>query len=273
MNKTKIEYVDYTWNPVTGCLHDCKYCYARRIANRFKGWTDSDGSPHTDTIFKNQPRELSEPLYKAVEDKVGKWPKAPYPYGFKPTFYKYRLDEPKKLKKPSRILVVSMGDLFGGFIPDEWINQILEVVKECSQHTFLFLTKNPNRYYSFKFPNNAWVGASAVNRSDEKVIQMGKGFIVTNAHTIADTMSFFDRSFLSIEPLLNDVSQDIDISFIDWVIVGAQTGPGAIKPKEEWIQNLVDMAREYKVPIFLKDNLNWSEKIQEYPSFNKEKDR
>lgn len=104
--------------------------------------------------------------------------------------------EPKKLKKPSRILVVSMGDLFGEFIPDKWINKVLEVVKKCPQHTFLFLTKNPNRYYSFKFPDNTWIGASVVNRPDEEVISMGKSFIVTNAHTIADTMSFFDRSLL-----------------------------------------------------------------------------
>ena len=97
---------------------------------------------------------------------------------------------------------------------------------------------------------------------------MGKGFIVTNAHTVADTISFFDRSFLSIEPLLNDVSQDIDISGVNWVVVGAQTGPGAIKPKKEWVQNLIDIAREYNVPIFLKDNLNWPEKIQEYPRFD-----
>lgn len=246
MNKTKIEYVDYTWNPVTGCLHDCDYCYARRIVNRFKA---KENLTYIDGI---KPKHLST---------------IPYPYGFLPTFHPQRLDAPKKLKKSSRILVVSMGDLFGEFIPDKWINKVLEVVKECSQHTFLFLTKNPNRYYSFKFPNNAWIGASAVNRPDEKARPMEEGFIVTNAHTVADTMSFFERSFLSIEPLLNDVSLDIDISFIDWIIVGAQTGPGAIKPKREWVENLIDIARACNVPIFLKDNLNWPEKIQEYPDF------
>ena len=55
---------------------------------------------------------------------------------------------------------------------------------------------------------------------------------------------------------------------MNWVVVGAQTGPGAIKPKKEWVQNLIDIAREYNVPIFLKDNLNWPEKIQEYPRFD-----
>lgn len=177
-------------------------------------------------------------------------------------FHPKRLDEPKLIKEPSRILVAPMGDLFKKSIPDKWINQVLKAVKECPQHTFLFLTQNPNRYYSFDFPSNAWLGAVVKNKPEEEVIPMGKGFLVTDAHTIADTMSFFDRSFLLIDPLLSDVSRDIDLSSIDWVIIGAE---GDAKPKREWVESLIDMAKAYDVPIFLRDNLEWSETIQECP--------
>src|SRR5699024_1868703 len=131
----------------------------------------------------------------------------PYPFGFAPTFYRYRLDEPQKIKKPSKIFVCSMADLFGEWVPDEWIQNVLKNVIECPQHKFLFLTKNRNRYYSCEFPNNEWIGGTAVNKPDEKAMPIEGGFRVTTAHLVADTMSFFERTFLSIEPLLNDVSK------------------------------------------------------------------
>lgn len=284
MNRSKIEWCDYTWNPVTGCLHGCDYCYARRIAHRFSRGTGKGVNPsayyvpdlgiyvgdaENDSLNENTNiHVLKYPMYDEWVVKEGEYNYCydPFPYGFEPTFHKYRLDEPKKIKKPARIFVCSMADLFGDWIPDEWILEVLKVVEKCPQHTFFFLTKNPSKYYSFKFPDNAWVGASAVNRPDEKVQYMDDGsFIVTTAHCIADTMAFLLRSFLSIEPLLNDVAADIDFDFIDWVIVGAQTGPGAVPPKPEWVQKIIDACRAVGVPIFLKNNLKWPEKIQEYP--------
>lgn len=252
MNKTKIEWADYTWNPITGCLHGCEYCYAHGIAQRL-------GNRYMP--YGNGVNVLNEPF-------DGERGVDPYPYGFEPTFHKYRLDEPQKVKKPSKIFVASMGDLFGDWVPDEWIEEVFKACKKAPQHTYMFLTKNPKRYYAFrdKCPKNFWLGASAVNQADEKVLFNGDGsFIVTKAHCIADTMAFMPNSFLSIEPLLNDVAMDVDFDFINWVIVGAQTGPGAVPPKPEWVQNIIDQCRYVGVPVFLKNNLNWPEKIQEWP--------
>jgi protein gp37 len=88
MNKTKIEWADYRWNPVVGCKYDCWYCYAKRMNHRFKNIPDF-----------NQPQ-----------------------------FIEKRLQEPYKFKKPGRIFVVTMGDLFGEWVPCEWINSVLSVV-------------------------------------------------------------------------------------------------------------------------------------------------
>jgi len=120
MNKTKIEWCDYTWNPVVGCKNGCSYCYAKRMNDRFR-W-----------IFD--------------------WEK--------PEFFSRRLYEPYKIKKSSKIFIGSMCDLFGDWIPSKWIDMILVTVKENPQHTFQFLTKNPKRYLEFDFPENCWLGAT-----------------------------------------------------------------------------------------------------------------
>ena len=103
MKKTKIDWADSTWNPVTGCLHGCEYCYARKIAERFKGGCEfvAHGTP--------------EPLTWVVDDpgKRENGQKAVYPFGFDPTFHRYKLDEPKRWTKPRTIFVCSMADLFG----------------------------------------------------------------------------------------------------------------------------------------------------------------
>ena len=137
MNKTKIDWCDMSWNPVTGCYHDCKYCYAHNIANRFNGGLDTD----------KKLIELKYPV-KDREDRL-----QPYPYGFKPTLHEYRLGEPEKKTKGKTIFVCSMSDLFGTWVPDEWIVKIFDVVEKCQQHKFIFLTKNGERYRKI-FENN-----------------------------------------------------------------------------------------------------------------------
>lgn len=128
---TKIDWCDASWNPVTGCRHDCEYCFAKKIAHRFDGkeWrNDPDGFgklfcpseqpiPHgcaSCDVRNDCGFTLDEP-----RTRDGK--KEPYPYGFTPTFYRYRLDEPQKWKKPRNIFVCSMGDLFGDWVPTEWM--------------------------------------------------------------------------------------------------------------------------------------------------------
>ena len=106
IQKTKIEWCDSTWNPVTGCLHNCEYCYARKIVRRF-------GSA--------------------------------FPTGFTPALHKYRLDDCKK-KKGQTVFVCSMADLFGRWVPDSWIHAVFDACEKAQQHKYLFLTKNPARY-------------------------------------------------------------------------------------------------------------------------------
>lgn len=227
MNKTKIEWCDFSWNPVTGCLHGCPYCYARRIAERFKG--------------------------KA------------FPNGFTPTFYPERLQEPVKVKKPARIFVCDMADLFGewtwgipqGFATQEYVvNCILNTIRQCPQHTFLFLTKNPARYDQFEFPCNCLIGAT-ITRPDH----LGEMLRATDLYHAGHP------SLISFEPLLGGLPPEHSTCFkgLKWIIIGAQTGPSAVKPKPEWVQSLIDDARKYSIPVFLKDNLGWPEVIREFP--------
>ena len=147
-----------------------------------------------------------------------------------------------------------MGDLFGEWVPDHWIQQVFEACNKAPQHTYIFLTKNPAGMLPYEFPENAWAGVSATGEQD--------------FHSRVDTLMFVDAPvrFVSLEPLLHDALEYGDFAELDWVIVGAQTGPGAVKPKPEWVQSIIDQCRAADVPLFLKDNLGWPEKIQEYPS-------
>ncbi|MDY6796984.1 MAG: DUF5131 family protein [Actinomycetota bacterium] len=238
MNRTKIEYCDYTWNPVTGCRHGCWYCYGRRIAERFKQKGNA-AQCHDCT----QPRNgLHEVRYKG-----GAWR-----YGYEPTLYSCRLGEPFRLRKPSVIFVSSMGDLFGEWVPWEWIRFVQSVVEECPQHTFLFLTKNPSRYAEFPFPDNCWLGMT-VDTADAAY----------NRTRLWD-MKHPNR-FVSLEPLLEDVSNWIDFRGIKVCIIGALTGPQARQPEPEWVKAIIDECRAEGVMVFIKDNLRWPEKIQELP--------
>lgn len=124
MNRSKIEWTDYTWNPITGCTHGCHYCYARRMAQRLKG---RHGYP------------LDNP--------------------FAPTFHSDRLDEPSRVCKPSKIFTVSMGEMFGDTVPCGWVHDVMRVIRNNPRHTFQLLTKQPqNLHLGEPFPDNVWMG-------------------------------------------------------------------------------------------------------------------
>jgi protein gp37 len=126
MNKTKIEWADYTWNPVTGCTNNCGYCYARKIAHRFKGTSH-------------------------------------YMNGFEPTFHAERIFEPIDYKKPSRIFTCSMGELFIQNHGD-WTSRVFDTIRFCDWHTFQLLTKQPQNLKAWSpFPVNCWVGVTATD--------------------------------------------------------------------------------------------------------------
>lgn len=191
----------------------------------------------------------------------------PYPKGFAPTLHAYTLTYPEQRKAPSNIFVCSMSDLFGAWVPDEWIERIFDACKRAPQHTYLFLTKNPARYLDLaskgKLPEerNFWYGTTTTGPD--------KPFWWSKHH----------NTFASIEPLLEPFeaagergngSEGYEKK-VEWVIIGAMTGPGSAKkqPKREWIQAIVDDASITGVPVFMKDSLKavWGDDlIREYPS-------
>ena len=217
MNKSGIEWTDYTWNPVTGCLHGCDYCYAREIANR----------PSRRRAF---------------------------PDGFKPTYRPERLDQPTKVRRESSIFVCSMADLFGSWVPEPWISQVLEIVRSCPSHTFQFLTKNPARLSDFNpWPGNTWVGATATNQAQAD--------IAVHAMTRVEA----PVRFISCEPLLDRI--DLDGDFWSWIIVGACTGRKRRQPERAWIEVLTAKARAIGAALFYKPNLRDVDQVREFPTY------
>lgn len=187
----------------------------------------------------------------------------PYPKGFAPTYHAYTMDYPEKRKTPARIFVSSMGDLFGEWVPDIWIEDVFAACKRAPQHTYLFLTKNPQRYldmgHAGKLPmeRNFWYGTTITSPETE---YFGASCVNT---------------FLSIEPLLEPFSADDCAGFRRlgeplWVIIGAMTGPGSKRkqPKREWVEAITEVAQSAGVPVFMKNSLKdlWGGPlIQEYP--------
>ena len=264
LHKTKIDWATHTWNPVTGCLRDCEYCYARRFISRFA--PHACERPSEPIRHRNWPDcyQIDHPV-QLINERGEYVRSTPYPKGFKPTLSTYTLDYPAKRKIPSRVFVSSMGDLFGGWVPDKWIEQVFEAAKAAPQHKYLFLTKNPKRYYDLarcgKLPGdkNFWYGTTVTNKylawqwCDENL--MPKAW----------------NTFLSVEPMMEDIVDFLEKGCPpDWLIVGAMTGPGSKdhQPRREWVDNLVRYARERNIPLFMKSNIEavWGDDlIQEYP--------
>lgn len=216
MNNTKntIGWCDKSWNPVTGCLHGCWYCYAKKLTQRF--------------------------------------PKI-FPNGFEPTFYPERLKGPWELKKPSKIFVCSISDLYGSWLPYQWRDQVLDSINQCPiPHTFILLTKAPeNIPEDYRFRDNVWVGATVTSESELRKIDE------LRERALANTL------FISFEPLLDHVEPDLN--GIQWIIIGKLTGSRRVKLDPIWVEDLLSIARRSRVPVFLKDNLGWPDKIQEFP--------
>lgn len=193
MIKTKIEWCNYTINPIKGlCQGGCWYCYARRMYQRFK-W----------------PQEVT---YRPEE-----------------------LDKIAQIKEPSRIFICSTHDLFGEWIPDKWIFDIITKLQNYPQHTFLLLTKNPKRYINWTFRENFWIGQTITSGKEEVCLPMQNKI-----------------SFLSIEPLFGEITHPFEP--YNWIIIGALTGNKRFPPKQEWIKNIL-LRNKFNIPIFMKNNL------------------
>ena len=258
-NKTKIDWCDSTWNPVTGCLHGCEYCYARSIAKRFGGYTYAMEDMHDDVYANgdNPIRELNRPLYvlRGETFEESKYQKASYPYDFIPTLYRYRLDDYVN-KKGRNIFVCSMADLFGDWVPDSWLDEVFAACEKAPQHNYLFLTKNPKRYvelinntdFFVKSTNNMWFGYS-----------------YTDKHSKTWWNPDYNI-FVSVEPIL----EPIEVPKCKWLIVGAETGKrkDRVIPERKWIEHIVESCRDNKIPVFMKNSLApiWGDPlIKEFP--------
>ena len=239
MDRTKIDWCDSTWNPVTGCQHGCEYCYAKAYTRRFgKNLPDL-----SDFASRNKGLHL-------LDNKIDS---TPYPYGFEPTFHAYRLNDYIS-KKGRNIFVCSMADLFGEWVPDSWIEEVLKTCEKAPQHNYLFLTKNPFRYELLhqkgilRKCSNMWYGYSATNDNCDY---------------------WFDsqyNTFVSIEPIL----EPMKIYFGKWVIIGAETGrrKNKVIPERKWIEDIVNECRKAGIPLFMKSSLAdiWGKPlIQEFP--------
>lgn len=277
MEKSKIDWCDSTWNPVTGCLHGCEYCYARGIAKRFgKNLPDL-----SDFATKNKGLHL-------LDNKIDS---TPYPFGFEPTFHAYRLNGYIG-KKGRNIFVCSMADLFGSWVPDSWIEEVFKACEKAPQHNYLFLTKNPdnipkssNIYNDVfgKHSDNYWFGTTITCQKDLE-------------DRLWPLLQIQGHSFLSIEPLLDKL--DLDCIWVseknkevmlslpkktayyfgggqsynmpEWIIIGAETGrrKDKVVPERKWIEDIVDECRKVDIPVFMKSSLAdiWGEPlIREFP--------
>ena len=276
MNKSKIEWCDMTWNPVTGCYHGCEYCYARKIANRFDGNFAITNPTTGDFLISDFASECI--VSPKLNDKSGafmvqKQPifnlkpenktRLPYPFGFCPTFHRSRLNEPSLKTKPQTIFVCSMADLFGDWVPDEWIEAVFDACKKAPQHRYLFLTKNPKGLTEWKKQNSkAWCN-----------LQNAFGFYADTPWygvSVIDSLSInrildlprVCNKFISIEPLLQpliikELKYALGNQFVDWVIIGAETGnrKDKVVPKAEWITEITDECDRQKIPVFMKNSL------------------
>lgn len=248
MNRSKIEWCDYTWNPITGCRHNCYYCYARKMTARFAGNVRLNMMAKED-YYTQESKDGSGPVFileKPMLNETGHV--LAYPFGFEPTFHRYRLNTLDKLKMGSNIFVGAMADMFGAWVPDEWIRAAIESCIARPQHNYLFLTKNPERYLLYGVPTgleNMWYGTSITRKADMCRL---------------DGLPTYCKVFISMEPILEDLNPKENwllFEITDWIIIGAETGrnKGKTVPELDWIEKIVTQAYRAGVPVFMKDSL------------------
>ena len=218
-----IEWTEATWNPVSGCKAvspGCTNCYAQRMASRLQA--------------------MKIEKYSGTTRKSGR--KAVWTG--KVNVDMKSLDAPLKWKKPRRIFVNSMSDLFQIGVEEEFILRVWEVMEAAKQHTFQILTKRPDRMASilskpeFKTLSNVWLGTSVESQEYLERIDF-----------LRETPSVI--RFISFEPLLGPIL-DPDLHAIHWAIVGGESGPGARPMEEWWAEELKDACSEQEVAFFFK---------------------
>ena len=232
MNRTKIEWCKnpdgtqgYTWNPITGCLYGCTYCWARGLAN---------GRLKSRMLENTTLGALGGKYFTPIEALLDP---------FYPRLWQDRLAPLFPYRSSKGIFVCSMGELFGPWLPEHWTRYVLEKCKLNPQHRFYLLTKQPQELAKWSpFPDNCWVGVSVTN------LQMAEDACQAFAQIEAPV------KYVSFEPLIEPVPCKHLMGLIDWAIIGAQTKPN-IMPEYEWVRNIVNAAEARSLPVFLKDSL------------------
>jgi protein gp37 len=225
---TSIEWAQWSWNPITGCKHDCPYCYARDIAKRFTN------------LYQN---------------------------GFDPSIWPARFAAPANTTVPKiaeqdiayrNVFTGSMADIFGRWVPEEWIRLVLDRVEQNPQWNFLFLTKFPQRVHEFgKLPKNAWMGTTVdcqerVANAEKAFAKMGGGI-----------------KWLSVEPMLTPLKFK-RLDMFDWVVIGGASRSAntpAWVPPFDWVADLHAQARDAGCAVYHKDNLGMGDgiRLKEFP--------
>ena len=208
--KTKIEWTESTWNPVTGCTPvsaGCQHCYAARFAKRLQA--------------------MGNPRYKNA---------------FNITIHEDLINAPLRWKKPQMVFVNSMSDLFHDEVPIDTIKAIFQTMNNAPIHTFQVLTKRAERLAQLapelNWTPNIWMGVTVENQDNLYRVDLLRS---TNAHI----------KFVSAEPLLSAL-ETIDLTGIDWLIVGGESGPGCRPIKEDWILDLKQKAEQNNTAFFFK---------------------
>jgi protein gp37 len=218
-DRSAIEWTEATWNPTTGCDRvsaGCDNCYALTLAKRLK--------------------RMGSAKYQVDGDARTSGP------GFGLTVHPDALDVPRRWRDPRTVFVNSMSDLFHAHVPVDFIESVVDVMRETPQHTYQLLTKRPRRLRHLSsvidWPANVWLGTS-VETTDQ-------------LHRVRDLRAVdTEVRFLSLEPLLGPLPQ-LDLAGIGWVIVGGESGPRARPAKLEWVRDLRDQAVAAGVPFFFK---------------------
>lgn len=234
-----IEWTDYTWNPVQGCKHSCR-------------WTMPDGS-------------IAECYAETIANRVAQ--KA-YPHGFEHHYWNpQKLDAPLKLKSPARIFLDSMSDLMGHWVPAEQVQRVLEVCREAGWHQFQLLTKNAPRLLEFEFPSNVWVGVSA---PPSQMFGRTLSF-AQQQRMVVRQLDVLGRvrvpvRWMSIEPLSFDIAPLLHRSPLEWAVIGAATnGHKTYQPEPQWVENVLNTLQSQGTRIFFKGNLTWDPWLEEMP--------
>ena len=225
-----IGWTDATWNPISGCLNDCWYCYARKRYTQYGNSFEPTFKPH----------KVSEPIKQTRN------------------YY-------KRTGKTARIFLCSVSDFWGQGVQQEWRDQIYEIIRECPDHIFQVLTKQPQNIIDTpSIPANMWVGVSVTGKDKFNYD------IMYNIFQEMATTCINSVRFISFEPLLAEPPELIK-GLQDWIIIGKYNGAGdgPHRPKREWVENLVKQADNLGVPIFMKKQLKamWpGEMRQEFPT-------